>query len=457
MKNIFIHAALAISALGLFACGESHLVKDSDYPTLSQSIFVLPDRFMGPPYNYGQPTNIVYLDTNQYVKFWATYSVDGTYIAPESEEEYFLNNAWSIEGNEYNISPLRYKFRTPGFRQGILQTVDLFNDTLRDTISIFVNTPLSVHLVAPVDGYNQVNPVNSEVEIRWDVSGIDPWESSRCNVYASFHKDSVWENNLGKVDCNEGSRLVGSFLSDSLYKHIQGHPNADTSVSVFWGVKARLYTADGFEERDSSEIFHFTTLYIHGDSSRISIPVTFEKLSSMNTVLTKVILTSNAGDTLDVLTSKTPSTTFTAKVPAQTDINIDIIELKRTEYQQQHFVVTTSPSAKTQVDTVRMKDAVQPQVALQESNIKDSIVFYALDLGSGINPNRIFVTMGNDTLDFNYNEPFISFKNSCIGDCRVKVSVEDFAHNASPRVFWKVFNKDSLFISGPYTELWDSL
>lgn len=459
MKRTLTHAAALGFALSLLACGESHLIQESDKPTLRQHIFVLPDRYAGPPYNYGQAVTTVYLDTNESVKFWAAYTLDGTYITPDASEDHYLNHAWTIEGEEYNISPLRFKFSTPGYRQGVLQTVDLMGDTLRDTVNIYVNTPLSIQLVAPSDGYNQASPINSEIDIRWEISGIDPWEDSRCNVFASFSKDSVWDHNLGKVDCIEGSRLVGSFISDSLYQYIQKHPEADTSATIYWGVKARLYTNDGFEERDSTSIFHFTTLYLHGDSARVSIPITFEKLPSSTPVFTKVVLTSSTGDTLDMLTSNKAETTLSANVPAQTDINIYITEQKRTEYQQEHIVVTTSPKAKTQVDTVRMKDNVQPQVALLERPLtgNDSLIFYALDQGSGINPNRIHVVMGYDTLEFKYDEPFVAFKNTCIGECFVRVSVEDFARNTSPKVFWKIYNKDSLSISGPYTELWEGL
>lgn len=443
--------------LALFACGESHLLQDSDHQTLDQHIFVIPDRYIGQPYNYDQPRRFVYLDTNTTIKFWASYSLDGFYISSDESDEHYLNHAWTIENEEYNISPLRFRFSTPGHRQGILQTVDLLGDTLRDTVDIYVNTPLSIHPVAPVDGFNRISPVNSEIELRWDISGIDSWEKSRCNVFASFFKDSVWDSNLGKVECTEGARLVGSFLSDSLYRYIQSHPEADTSVTIFWGVRAVVYTDDGFEERDSTDIFHFTSLYMHGDSARISIPVVYDNLPYNKSVFAKVVVTSNAGDTLDVMTSKNAITTFTTKLPAQTGIHIDIVEQNRKEYQPQHVVVTTSPKAKTVVDTVHMVDLVQPQVALPTKNVTtfDSIAFYALDQGSGINKNRIHVIMDYDTLDFNYEEPFITFKNTCIGECSIRVSVEDFARNTSPKVFWKISNKDALKISGPYTDLWE--
>ena len=443
--------------LALFACGDSHLLQDSDSPTLRQHIFVVPDRYSGQPYNYDQPVTVVYLDTNESVKFWAGYSLDSAYLASDAAEDHFINHAWTIEGEEYNISPLRIKFRTPGHRQAILQTVDLMSDTLLDTVDIYVNTPLSISPVAPADGFNQASPVNTEIELRWNIEGIDDWEKSRCFVYASFSRDSVWNSNLGKVECTEGTRLVGSFMSDSLYKYIQQHPEADTSVTIFWGGKGVLFTDDGFEERDSTDIFHFTSLYLHGDSARITIPIVYENLPHSKTVFTKVVITSSAGDTLDILTNKDPTTSLSAKVPAQTGINIEIKEQSKKEYQSQRIVVTASPKAQTVVDTVRLKDVIQPQVALLEASVRnnDSISFYALDQGSGINQHRIHVVMDYDTLDFNYEEPFITFKNSCIGVCTVRISAEDFAHNESPKVFWKINNKDSLKISGPYTDLWE--
>ena len=446
-------STLAITA-GLIACGESYLIDESEQPTLRQHTFVLPDRFTGQPYNYTSPVTTVYLDTNESVKFWAAYSIDWQYIPSDSAESHFLSHSWTIENENYNISPLRYKFPTPGFRRAILETVDILNDTLRDTVNIFVNTPVSIGIVAPVNGFNRVNPgQNSSVQLLWTLDGLDSWEKSVCYVYAAYEKQEVWRNALGKVNCSEGAVLNGSFLGDSLTQYIMEHPESDTSVTVYWGVKAILYTEDGFEERDSTEIHQFSTLFMHGDSSTISIPIVYDNLRNNRSIHTKILITNSAGDTLDLQNSRTSPTTITSKIAAQTGVHIHVYDVSKNEFEAEDITISTSPGALTLVDTIHMQDKIQPQVAVLNSAIgfSDSSVFYVLDNGAGINPNRIYVSMDSDTLDFNYEEPFIKFK------CTIRISVEDYARNANSRVFWKMTPSrgflDSLFIKGPYTDI----
>jgi hypothetical protein len=459
MKRLASVISMLATAVAFFACGDSHLVEDSDQPTLDQHIFVLPDRFAGQPYNFGSPATNVYLDTNQSVKFWATYSLDGQFISTDADEELYLNHNWIIDGADYNISPLRHKFSTPGLKRGILETVDLLNDTLRDTVNIYVNTPVSVGIIAPVNGFNRVYPgPNSSVELRWTLAGADPWEKSTCYVHAAYDRENVWRNAIGKVDCNEGATLNGTFLGDSLTSYIMAHPERDTSVSIYWGVKAILSTDDGFEERDSTDIFYFSTLFMHTDSAVISIPVVYDNLRNMS-IHTRLLVTSSTGDTLAQLNSKTNPTTFTTKVAAQTGIRIHVDDGNRKEFLSDDVIVNTSAGALTIVDTIHMQDHVQPQVAPLSNAIgfNDSIAFYVLDDGTGINPNRIHVSVDSDSVEFNYDEPFIKFRSRCFVGCTIRISVEDNARNMNPKVFWETRAKqgflDTLYIDGPFTEL----
>ena len=458
MKQLTSLLSVLLILFTLLACGESHLVDDSDQPTLKQHIFVLPDRLTGQPYNYAAPATTVYLDTNKSFKFWAAYSIDDRFITSDSAEDHFLNHNWIIDGEKYNISPLRFKFSTPGYRQGILETVDLLNDTLRDTVNIFVNTPASIGIVAPINGFNQVYPgMNGSVDLRWTFTGLDPWEESTCYIYASYEKDYVWKTPIGVVDCSEEVAFKGSFLGDSLTSYIMEHPERDTSVTIYWGVKAVFYTEDGFEERDSSDIFHFSTLFLHTDSAIISIPIVYDNLRNSSTH-TRVIITSSTGDTLDLQETSTSPTTITSRILPQTSLRIHVYDVSKTEFEAEDITISTYPSALTAIDTIHLQDKILPQLAPLQNALRfgDSIAFYALDNGAGINPNRIFVIQDSDTLDFSYDEPFIKFKSRCYIECNVRIIIEDNARNANSKVFWKLKPKtgylDSLFISGPFTE-----
>ena len=462
-----ISAALSLAAtLALSGCGEDYLFSDSSVPSLGQHIFVLPDRLTGQPFTYTTPVTTVYLDTNESVKFWAAYSLDGAYIATDTSDNHYLDHSWTIDGEEYNISPLRFSFAEPGYHQGILQTVDLMGDTLVDTLDIFVNTPLSIRAVAPVNGYNMASPESdAEVNLAWDIAGLDTWESATCHVFASDDPEEIWRSNLGQVDCSQDVKLTGPFVKDSLYKAIAAGKANDTTVTIYWGIKAYVTAEGGFRERDSTEVFQFTTHFIRTDSAIIDIPVVYRGMREGNNYLNVAVLNAQ-GDTLDFLESRNFAVTLHTTVAAQTGIRIVPIERRKTEFDAEEVTINVLPGTRTIIDTIEFIDKIQPQVALRsgvniDSTIidtkpfeKDSIIFFALDNGSGINPNKIVVVSDHDTLSHVYNEPFIKFPNTCKRTCKLRVSVEDYAHNTSPKFYWSVtMEGNTPVFSGPFSEL----
>ena len=338
-------------------------------------------------------------------------------------------------------------------------------DTLIDTLNIFVNTPLSIKSVAPVNGYNMASPEpDAEINLSWNIAGIDPWESSRCHVFASYDIEDVWETDLGEVKCIDDVKLVGPFVKTLLYNDIIAGKANDTTVTVYWGIKAYISTENGFSEKDSTDIFRFSTHYIKTDSSVLDIPIVYRGIRG-NDIHTSILVISAHGDTLEVLDSRIAMATLHTTVTAQSGIRIVAAEKRKTEYTSEEITINVQPGTHVTVDTITFVDQIQPQVALRSgvtvsgttdtSPIEgDSIVFYALDNGSGINPNRIAVTSDTDTLAHVYDEPFIKFRNTCKKTCKLRVSVEDYAHNVSPKLYWNISMEGSEPVfSGPFSEL----
>lgn len=452
--SLFVSLTLA-AALSLTACGEGATIEQGDVPQLVQHMFVLPDRITGQPYNYGAvPVTTVYLDTNETVKLWAAYSIDNMYLTSDNAEAHYISHSWTIDDETYNISPLRYSFATPGFHRGILKTVDLLGDTLQDTLNIFVNTPISIRAIAPVDGYNLFDPTpGSELDLQWELAGVDPWETARCFVFASFNVEEVWSENIGEVDCFHEAQFIGSFLTKNLFDNIAAGVKPDTSITVYWGIKASLTTSQGFIERDSSKVSRFSTRYIYTKNSRIDIPIVYEDLHKSD-VHTVVTITSAQGDTLSIVESSKAPVTLHAYVTAQTGIRINLRDTKKTEFRTGDITLNVQSGTQIQLDTVRFSDKIQPQVAqlAPRHNQRDTVIFYALDNGSGINPKRIFVTANADTLEHTYEEPFIKFRNTCASTCKLRISVEDNARNSNPRLYWKL-EPDANSAEGPFSEM----
>ena len=459
--SFVIAVALALATMfTVSGCGDDYLASENDISKIEQYIFVMPDRFSGMPYIHSNPVNTLYIDTNETVKFWAAYTINGTFIPSDSADKHYINHSWTIEGEEYNISPLRYSFKTPGYRQGVLQTVDMFLDTMRDTIHIFVNTPISISLIAPVNGYNQASPrYDSEVEMHWSISGLDPWETSSCTLFASYYKDSVWDHSLGYVDCQEYARIVGPYFNDSLMEILEENPEKDSSATIYWAMKA-TFRANGFEESDSTEIFRFSTLYMHEDSSVIIIPVKHENYRKTE-VFSRVVITSRQGDTLLVKDITYSPTTVTAKVAPQTGLHIYVQELNKKEFQPESLTVDAPRGAKTVVDTIMLQDRIQPQVepyifvgeeSLETAVKDDSLYFYALDNGTGI--EKIIISADSNIIAHVYEAPFIKFHAPCKKPCKIRLYIEDYAHNSNPKVYWNyVPDATKPTLSGPFSEI----
>ena len=80
------------------------------------------------------------------------------------------------------FSSFEHTFDSVGYRIGILNTIDYTGDTLKDTIHIFVGTPLQISIVSPPLNAG-VEPLSDDyIELNWDISGIDPWEKSNCAI-----------------------------------------------------------------------------------------------------------------------------------------------------------------------------------------------------------------------------------------------------------------------------------
>ena len=146
--------------------------------------------------------------------------------------------------------------------------------------------------------------------------------------------------------------------------------------------------------------------------------------------------------------------TLHAYVTAQTGIRINLRDTKKTEFRTGDITLNVQSGTQIQLDTVRFSDKIQPQVAqlAPRHNQRDTVIFYALDNGSGINPKRIFVTANADTLEHTYEEPFIKFRNTCASTCKLRISVEDNARNSNPRLYWKL-EPDANSAEGPFSEM----
>jgi hypothetical protein len=159
LYQIFAAACTTLCALALSSCGDdihlSHLSRDevefseSQTNNFEQSIHIVPEGVIGAAHVFYPSSNEVFLDTNEPVRIQAVFHLNGEVLDADIAATYYQSLVWKLDGKKINIANFRQTFYNPGEYECILQTIDTFGDTLRDTTKIFVNTPSGISLISP--------------------------------------------------------------------------------------------------------------------------------------------------------------------------------------------------------------------------------------------------------------------------------------------------------------------
>ncbi|WP_407440783.1 hypothetical protein [Fibrobacter sp.] len=438
-KTIFTLSLVVLTLFLLNSCGNSVLYDDDKQENLKQFIFVVPDRYSGEPQAAYTPSKTAYIRVNQDVKICAMYTLNDSYIASDKTTDNLESVLWLLGDESFNIPIFRYTFNEPGHFQAYLNAVDFYGDTLKDTLDIYVNTPISIDLLSPEDKANYITAdKDTTIKLRWSVNGIDEWETSRCYVYASPDRKLVWKTPLGEVNCHDGANLNGIFPSDT---------------TIYWGLKVYNSTNDYFEEKDSSKVFSFSTVLGKPDSAIIEVPFVYKNCCSVNSASSLISLISASGDTIAKWNNREPRNTISFTVPTQTQITVSLEEKQLSEYGKQEFTIDVPIATRYQADTVYFIDSIPPEYepTKRAFDAREGIKFNVFDNGSGVNGEKIVAFTGNDTLDTYYQNGVLELDNFCKSKCMLQIYLEDYAKNTAADFYWNVkSNNDSLYVEGPY-------
>ena len=130
-----------------------------------------------------------------------------------------------------------------------------------------------------------------------------------------------------------------------------------------------------------------------------------------------------------------------------------LTENYRKEYTSESLIVDIPAYTVLTLDTIVLKDVIPPQISAYRDSIRfsDDIYFFLYDDGSGINVNQLKVLVDFDTMQVNYQAPYLSFYTRCPNKCKIEISGEDYARNRLPNVYWFIENKYTYqYISGPF-------
>jgi len=196
IKNFPFKALMALLLL-LISCSESDKFNDSLKPELELEIICEIYMYQNEPYIHAYP-----------------------YLSQKGNAEY--DYYWILDGERIYSQYLEKKVSYGAhFLKFVL--IDRFGDTLSDSGFVYVDEPLKITLLSPVEEYNAAK--TDTIVFQYKISGVDTWEEKpKTVVYVST--DSTDEENW--------KPLRNNFLRPPLNEQV-----------YYWKVKA-------FNEQDTA-------------------------------------------------------------------------------------------------------------------------------------------------------------------------------------------------------------
>jgi len=438
MKKLILSLTAALSFV---ACDNSALI-EHDIPQTAQYINILSsEKPSSTPLVLTGLGDTAYLDADVRYRFYTSYYTGNLNYLDESVNG-ISSVLWTIDSSFYNLQTFLHTFQSPGPKDCMLESVDYFGDTLRSHFTVLINTPNQINLESPADKDNQIDP-NSTVLLQWNISGIDPWETAQCAVFASNDPETIWDTPIGVADCSKNIKLGGFGDTNQL------------SNTVYWAVLMAVDSPNGTTQYTQSDIFSFSTKLDNKGYSLLTIPVRYKNTISQYGINTEIILTSAEGDTLQKLSNKNGQASFDVIVAPQTGLKIIAREKALSEYKADVQIVDIPENSAILADTLLFIDRTPPQIHpdTSDSRTTSELNFFVLDKGTGINPSRFRVIVNDDTMSYAYNSPKLNFTSYCKSNCKLFIEGEDYAGNRLPDNYWKAYYMNGrMIVSGPYSK-----
>lgn len=442
--------ALCLISCALIHCSDDVRVSKSDTPRISAFIHLVPGAYSGSSYTQFASVRSKSIEAGESAQLVAEIRLDGSTVPDNAISDYVHHFEWIVsDQNPVVGARISRTFPDSGIFDITLRTIDFLNDTLVDTLTIFVTTPLSVAAIFPEDGYSAFDPFDSAgITFQIATEGINSWQEAVCLLYLSMSRSDVLGAPIDTVPCNGKYSLRGPILAgDSAFF-------ADTSYTLFWAVSAEIPDSQNSFDTDTTSILSIHTKLIGTELSQLTVPVRYRSLSSQRTPNGLVVLQNRMGDTISTkaIAQNSSTVTFTG-LSADDSLQVSVIEKALSEYAPVKVLLDLSPSEYRVLDTLILTDTVPPVRSPARSKIPlaDSMDFYLFDAGSGVAPHTISVLLGTDSLASVLRGNVLRFLPDCDSTCALSIKVRDYAGNSAAPVFWKIRrSSDSLDVLGPF-------
>ena len=215
-----------------------------------------------------------------------------------------------------------------------------------------------------------------------------------------------------------------------------------------------VYNGSEVKEKDTSNIFHFSTSLVDTDSSILSIPIAYKFFQDKVPPDTRITIVNIKGDTLSQIYSTSKKTTESIKLAAQTGVMVYVEEMYFDEYKAESFTVNIPEHSVINADTVFFEDKISPTVwPLNSYYLSDApITFSILDKGSGVAPSKIDIHFDEPKeIRYTYSDTRLEVYANISKPMRIYIRAADNAGNQSAPLFWNLNPKsDAIYIEGPF-------
>lgn len=185
---------------------------------------------------------------NENIELWGLYKIDGALMDDDLRESHLQNSFWVWRSDTLLGHRTRVKFLKAGIETITFGAVDAWGDTIKTAVDLYVNQPLQVELLEPVNYNLEVNPcADPFLNLRWELSGLDAWESPRFEVFMGVNPDSL--------------TLVSNTAANSLRLNLQEYCYANHTYKFYWRINATAQSPVYHDQWDKaqSELYYFQT------------------------------------------------------------------------------------------------------------------------------------------------------------------------------------------------------
>lgn len=427
---------LTILWIGTFwACSMPQEFDPDDYTAhnLSSSIHLLShDRFGISPLNI-HPTSQATVRKDEIFEVWGLLWHDSSAISNDSLSNYVSYTFWIVNHDTLMGSRLRTSYHEAKMDTLIFHAIDFNGDTLRDTLVLYVNTPLQISLHSPRNDLVPFDIQNQAVRFSWSFEGVEPWETPYTTIWlATPFNDSI----LSHWTIHSYDSVVELDLSNLCAR--------DTSCVFYYQIQTTVEApiSSGDDDLSKTDTLIFWSRRNDTNQARLRAKIRYQTTQFKPSCQAFLRPSKSA-----------QKQTIPLEINANGEIISDFLDpgiywlhaqdTMYPEFRPDSMLITLAEGYDSENwYTLTLIDRAPPQIYRPDNRLmnlkQDTLVFAFYDNGTGIDTIATYVVWGSDTIPVQNNEARIIWNSSLEWKIHPTINIiaQDIAGNQTPKCSW---------------------